>query len=196
MVIRTGEWISEAWDLVKQDFWMHALIALIFSAVSGTGVGFIIVGPLTRGYIYVIITKLQNPSARLDLNHLSKGFEVFGDSFVAWLLVGLFAGLGAIACLVGSIIISAMLMFALPLVMDRRMTFWDAITASWDKTKSNWFGVSLFMFLLGLLGTAIIGLTCGLGYFVAFPLMQIATVLAYRDNFGLARAAAPPPRAP
>ncbi len=186
MTVKTGEWISEAWELLKQDFWMHALIALIFAAVNSTGLGYLIIGPLTCSYVYIIISKLKKPGKPLDINHLSKGFDVFVDSFVAWLLIGLFASLGLIACLVGSIVVSALLIFALPLIMDRGMSFWDAICASWDKTKGDWFAVSLFVLVLSLLCGLISLLTCGIGYFVAFPLMQIAIVLAYRDNFGLA----------
>ncbi len=186
MTVKTGEWISEAWELVKADFWMHALIALIFAAVNSTGIGYLIIGPLTCGYVYIIISKLKKPTAPLDINPLSKGFDVFIDSFVAWLLIGVFTSLGLIACIVGSIVVWALLLFALPLIMDRRMSFWDAICASYDKAKQNWFGLSLFVFVLTLLYCLISFLTFGIGYFVAFPLMQIAIVLAYRDNFGLA----------
>lgn len=196
MTIRTGEWIAEAWELVKQDFWMHALVALIFCAVNGTGVGFLIVGPLTCGYQYMIIRKLTRPQQGLELNDLGKGFDVFVDSFVAWLLIGVFVGLGMLACIVGSVIVWALLLFTLPLIIDRRMKFWDAICASYDRTKTNWFGVTLFVFLLGLLVGLIALLTCGLGYFVAFPLQNIAVVLAYRDNFGLAQVEKPTPPAP
>ena len=85
-----------------------------------------------------------------------------------------------------SIVVSALLIFTLPLIVDRGMGFWDAICASWDKAKLNWFGISLFVLVLGLLCGLISLLTCGLGYFVAFPLAQVPIVLAYRDNFGLA----------
>ncbi len=182
-MVRMSDWIGEAWALVREDFWLHALIALIFAAVNGTGVGVLIVGPLTCGYYYVILQKLQNPRQGLDINKLSRGFDIFLDSFMGWLLLTVFCSLGSVACLVGSFIVYGLLVFALPLIADRQMGFWDAISMSYDRAKDHWLGLSVFMLVLSLLvglGTA---LTCGLGYFALFPIMHVAIVLAYRDNF-------------
>ncbi len=184
-MVKTGAWISEAWELLKDDFWWHVLVALVFMTVNGTGVGFLVMGPLTCGYQYMIMQKLRQRRAPLNINDLGKGIEVFLESFLAWLVVGLFTGVGSLACGIGGLIVSALLLFALPLVIDRRMGFWDAIAASWEKTKVHWFDFSLFWFLLTLLTGAIVVLTLGLGVFVTLPLMQIVIVLAYRDNFGL-----------
>lgn len=202
MVVRTGEWISEAWELVKADFWMHALVALIFSAVSGTGIGMLVWGPLLCGYYLMIIDKLRAPDRPLNLNGLGKGFDVFVEAFVASLLVGVFASLGALACFVGALIVQGLLLFTYPLIIDRKRGFWDAISESYQMAGRNWFGFTVFVFLVGLLAGLITLLTCGLGYFVAFPLAQITYVLAYRDNFGLADESAvpdkpiPPPPGP
>ncbi|MFO7946413.1 MAG: hypothetical protein R6V19_06345 [Armatimonadota bacterium] len=182
-MVKTGEWISEAWALVREDFWLHALVALIFAAVNGTGVGVLIVGPLTCGYYYVILQKLRHPDQRLDINKLSQGFEIFLDSFMAWFLLGVFSGLGSIACLVGSLVVYALLVFAMPLIADRQMGFWDAISLSYERAKDHWFGLSVFLLVLSLLVALGSALTCGLGYFALFPVMHVAIVLAYRDNF-------------
>ena len=184
-MVKTGAWISEAWGLLREDFWWHVLVALVVMTINGTGVGFLLIGPLTCGYLYIIMQKLRKRAAPLNINDLGKGAEVFLEAFLASLVVGLFTGIGSLACGIGGIIVSALLVFALPLVIDRRMGFWDAIAASWEKTKGNWFDFSLFWFLLMLLTGAIALLTLGLGVFVTFPLVQIVIVLAYRDNFGL-----------
>lgn len=196
MTIRIGDWLGEAWELIKQDFWMHVLVALIFWAVAATQLGWLIVGPLTCSYQYMIIRKLTQSHQGLSLNDLGKGFDVFLDAFVAWLLIGAFGTLGLVACLVGAIVVSGLLFFTLPLVVDRRMGFWDAISTSYNRTKSNWLGMTWLVIVLGLMVIGLTALTCGLGYFVAFPLQTVATVLAYRDNFGLARSEGPPAPAP
>jgi hypothetical protein len=184
-MVKTGAWISEAWALLKEDFWWHVLVALIFTALNSTGVGFLLIGPLTCSYEYIIMQKLRNRPAPLNINDLSKGIEVWLEAFLASLVVGLFSSVGAFACGVGAIIVSALLVFVMPLVIDRRMGFWDAIVASWEKTKAHWFEFSLFWFLLMLLAGAIVLFTLGLGALVTLPLVQIVIVLAYRDNFGL-----------
>lgn len=182
-MVRTGEWINEAWALVREDFWMHALVALILAAVNGTAVGTIITGPLLVGYMHIILQKLRNRGQPLDINGLSIGFDRFLDGFMAWLLIAIFTALGGIACLVGSIVVYALLLFTYPLIADREMGFWDAISESYEVAKNHWFGLSVFVLVLWLLTGLISLLTCGLGYFVAFPLMYVAIALAYRDNF-------------
>lgn len=193
-MVRTGEWINEAWALVREDFWMHALIALIFAAIHGTAVGTIITGPLMVGYMHIILEKLRNRQQALNINGLSLGFDRFLDGFLAWLLIGIFTGLGSLACFVGAIVVAALMLFTYPLIADRQRGFWEAISESYEVAKNQWFGLSVFVLVIGILTTLISALTCGLGYFVAFPLMQVAIALAYRDNFTTATSA-PLPRA-
>ncbi len=202
-MIRTGEWISEGWEIFKQDWLMHVVVMLILGAAS-SATGGILYGPLLCGYYYMIFKKLQDPTSSIELGDIGKGFEVFVNALVAWLLVGIFTSVGVIACFVGAIVVGALLVFVFPLVMDRRMDFWPAIQASFDKTKENWLGWSVFMLLIGLLYMAG-SIACGVGVLVTGPIFFIATALAYRDNFGLAGAEAsesgfgapsPPPTTP
>ncbi len=180
-MVRTGEWLSEAWEVFKQDTWMHILLALIVG-VGGSVTGGILYGPLMCGYYYVVLNKLRNPSYSPELNDLGKGFDVFLHALVASLIIGVFVNVGASACFVGSIVVAAFLVFAYPLIMDKKMDFWPAIETSFNKAKDNWLGFSLFM--LALLGINLAGaLLCGLGLLVTGPLTFIATAIAYRDNF-------------
>ena len=198
-MIRTGEWLSEGWELFKQDWLMHVVVMLILGAANSATAG-ILYGPLLCGYYYMIFKKVQDPTSSIELGDIGKGFEVFVNALVAWLLVGIFISVGTIACLVGAIVVTALLVFVFPLIMDRRMDFWPAIQASFDKTKENWLGWSVFILLIGLLNLAG-ALACGLGVLVTGPITFIATAFAYRDNFGLAGAqpretAFGPPSAP
>ncbi len=185
-MIRTGEWISEAWELFKQDWLMHVVVMLILWAANSATAG-ILYGPLLCGYYYMILKKVQDPTVSIELGDIGKGFEVFVNALVACLLVGIFTSVGTIACFVGAIVVAALLVFVFPLIMDRRMDFWPAIQASFDKTKGNWLGWSVFMLLLGLLYLAG-AIVCGVGVLVTGPIAVIATALAYRDNFGRAGA--------
>lgn len=181
-MVRTGAWLSEAWEIFKQDPLIHIVVWLVVSIASGATGGFILIGPLTCGYYYMILKKLREPSQPIEFGDIAKGFEVFVPSLIASLLVGVFVSIGAIACLVGSIVVSALLMFVYPLIMDQRLDFWPAIETSFNKTKDNWLGFSLFM--LALAGINLLGLLlCVIGVYVTAPITLIATALAYRDNF-------------
>lgn len=181
-MVRTGAWLSEAWEIFKQDPLMHILACVVISIASGATGGFILIGPLTCGYYYMILKKMREPAEAMNFGDIAKGFEVFVPALVASLLISVFASVGAIACFVGSIVVAALLMFTYLLVMDQKLDFWPAIQGSFDKTKGNWLGFSLFA--LALLGINLVGiLLCGLGILVTAPVTMIATVVAYRDNF-------------
>jgi len=182
-MIRTGPWLAEAWEIFKQDAGIHIVVFLILGVASSMSSG-ILYGPLLCGYYYMIFKHLQDPSSRLQLGDIAKGFDVFVHALVAWLLMAVFVNLGAIACFVGTIVVSALLIFVFPLIMDRRMDFWPAFEASFEKTKSNWLGWSVFVVVLGLV--YILGvIACFVGVLITGPLTLIAMALAYRDNFGI-----------
>ena len=201
-MVKTGEWISEAWAIVKEDLWMHVLIYLVFMLGSSV-TGGIIQGPLMAGYLFIVFRKLSDKGYVPAVGDLGKGFEVFLQAFLASIVGGLIASLGVIACVVGVFVTAAMVMFAIPLVMDRKMDFWPAIQMSMDKVKENYVGWGLFVlsiWALQLLGA----IACGVGMLVTGPIGIVAIALAYRDNFGIqmveaagaAAPMAPPPVAP
>jgi uncharacterized membrane protein len=193
-MVKTGEWMSEAWELVKQDLWMHVLVVLLIGIASSASVS-ILSYPLACGYIYIIIRKLQEPGYTPEIGDVGKGFEVFVPALLAGIVGGIIAGLGIIACIVGVFVTSALVMFAMPLVMDRRMEFWPAIQASMDLVKQNL--VAWSVFVLALTGVYLLGIICcGVGVLVAAPVCAVSVVLAYRDNFGFAGAEAAAPTEP
>lgn len=193
-MVKTGEWLSEGWDLVKQDLWMHVLLALVVglgSAITGGILG----GPLICGYIWIIIEKMRNPAYKPAIGDLGKGFEVFVHALVASLIWGLGASVASSACGLGQFVVNGFLVFTFPLIMDRRMEFWPAIQASYEKVTPNWLGFCLFH--LAQVGVMLLGvIACVVGVFVTGPICTVAMVAAYRDNFGLEGAAAPAPEAP
>ncbi len=181
-MVRTGAWLSEAWEIFKQDPLMHILVMIVIWVASGATGGFILIGPLTCGYYYMILKKVREPGQPIEFGDIAKGFEVFVPSLIASLLVGVFVSIGAIACFVGSIVVAALLVFVYPLIIDQRLDFWPAIETSFNKTKDNWWGFTLFG--LALIGINLLGaMVCGVGILVTAPVAFIATALAYRDNF-------------
>jgi hypothetical protein len=107
------------------------------------------------------------------------------------------APLGGLAASVISIIIYGFIFFAIPLIIDRNMGVFAAISASIEATKSHWWMFAIFVFALGLLSLAgAVG--CGVGLLVTAPFLFTTTAIAYRDTFGLPGALdyalfAPPP---
>lgn len=186
-MVKTGEWLSEAWELVKEDLWQHVLIMLVLGLLSSIP----LIGPaLSAGYILIILRKLRDRSYKPAVGELFEGFQYFVPALLVGIVGGLIASLGVIACIVGVFATSALVMFAMPLVVDRKMDFWPAIQASMEKVKPDLVAWSVFVLLISLVYAAG-SIACGVGIFVTGPVAFVAIVIAYRDVFGLSGEAAP-----
>lgn len=73
--------------------------------------------------------------------------------------------------------------FALPLVMDRQIGFWDAMKLSRALVRKHWWTVFGFMFVNGLLAGAGF-LACLIGALFTAPIALGAMMYAYEDIFG------------
>ncbi len=94
--------------------------------------------------------------------------------------VGVLSLLGLIAILY----LSVAYMFAIPLIVGRRMSFWPAMEASRKLIGKQWFGFFGFVIVLGLLN--MVGLlVCGLGLLVTAPLTSCSIAAAYESIVGL-----------
>ena len=132
-------------------------------------------------------------------------FTPLQTDFVPLMLVGTVGGilgglLTAITCGLGVVIVFPMWMFAVPLVLERQMGFWDALELSrttFMAQLGQWilFGlVCLALFFAGFVAF-------GIGVLVTLPLVVLMVAQAYCDTFGFsapgaAPSDAPPPPAP
>jgi uncharacterized membrane protein len=184
-MVKTGEWIGKAWQMVtdRQNFWMFILLILIYGGAiaiaSMTGIGsLIIAGPAMVG-VYAVILNLMK-TGRMDLNHLQDGFQVFLPAMLAGIVVGVFTSVGSAFCLLPGIIISALYLFPLFLILEKKMAFWDAMEESRKKVQEDLWG--FVVFVLALMGVNLLGaLACGIGLLVSSPVALCAIVIAYRE---------------
>ena len=197
-MVKTGDWIKGGWALVQPDMWMHVVIALLISVISGTGLGGFIVPTLMCGWIYIFLQKMRNPSYTVQIGDVfSKGFEVFVPSLVAGILLSIALSIGFSLCILPGFVVLGLTLLALPLIIDRRMDFWPAIQLSLDTTKGQWMNWSIFA--LALAGVNLVGaIVCGVGVLVTWPITVAATAIAYSETFGASAPVAPtaPPVVP
>jgi len=72
--------------------------------------------------------------------------------------------------------------FALPLIVDRKMDFWQAMELSRKMVGRHWwkvFGLIIVLMLLGLAGIMVFLV----GFFIAGAIAQAAVAYAYEDIF-------------
>ncbi|MEW6303188.1 MAG: GYF domain-containing protein [Verrucomicrobiota bacterium] len=83
---------------------------------------------------------------------------------------------------IGAVYLGTCWTFALTLVMDRGMSFWEAMQLSRRVVQKEWFMVFLLLVVAGIV--AVLGiLGCGVGIIVTLPIYNAAIAVAYEDIF-------------
>jgi len=100
---------------------------------------------------------------------------------VAGVLV-LWASFGFILLVIPVMYLSVSWIFSLPLIIDRQMDFWPALTASRRMVGKHWWSVFALLVVCGLINVVGI-LACCVGVFVSAPLAFGAIMYAYESIF-------------
>ncbi len=191
-MIRISDWLSKAWETFTKSVGVHIVLALIVGLGSVVTIG-ILAGPLMCGWYYVILRQLREPDYEPQIGDIGKGFEVFGQALLAFILIvvgsvvvsfvlSAVPVLGDLLSIAAGWLIAACVLFVSPLIIDRNTGAIDAIKLSFEKVKPafwGFFGFAVLISVISGVGAAI----CGVGWLVAGPVTTIAVAVAYRDNF-------------
>ena len=183
--VRIGDCFSRGWQTLTANFWpvvgISALVSIALSAAHSLSVGILFQGPLLGGLFHYYLKLIRGEKAEL-----ADAFVGFNVAFGALLLVSLvsllLAGVGFLLCLLPGIYLSVAWILAVPLAMEKRLAFWDAMEVSRKVVSRHWwqfFGLLLVSALLNLLGA----LVCFVGVFITSPLTGLALMYAYEDIF-------------
>ncbi len=156
--------------------------ALIMGAVSGTGIGAIILeGPLTVGY-FSFLSAVYHNDTELKFDDLFGGFKNFGSNLVASLLVNVFTALWSMLFVIPGIVKSYSYAMTLYIMKDNpEMDGYDAIQKSRQMMKGHkW---ELFVFDLSFFGWYLLsGFTLGLlSIFYVAPYHAVARAGFYEE---------------
>ncbi len=180
--VEIGSCISRGWNLVTRHFWLLVGAAFVLGLIEGAVP--LITGPCMGG-LYFLMLKLIR-SERGEFGDAFAGFSVaFLQLFLAGLVSGILATLGLALCILPGIYLVVAWLFALPLVIDKKMDFWPAMELSRKVVSRHWWvflGLVLANFLVIVVGLA----ACCVGVYVAQPVVYAALVYAYEDVFGRA----------
>lgn len=140
-----GVCLGSGWRLLRRNFGLLFFATLAVSAVQTFLAAFEIVNVfalLFKGVFYgglylVFLKRLRNQPVRGI-----EAFSGFGENFVQLLLVGvvrlLLTFAGFLFCIVPGIILMVAWVFAVPLVADKRLVFWDAMELSRRVAMRHW----------------------------------------------------------
>ncbi|HUD73270.1 MAG TPA: hypothetical protein VMQ62_15035, partial [Dongiaceae bacterium] len=179
---RVWGFFGQAWDLFKIHWLPLAAMVFINSAITGvpylgTCVAFIIGGALQVGIWRAILGAIDGRPPRVGM--MFEGFDMFGDAFLAYLVVLFLVALGFVFLIVPGIILAIMWMFTFPVLAENRLSFWEAMQRSAVLTEGyRW---RLFLLCLACIPIMLLGLMAFcVGIFLAAPVCMTAFGLAYR----------------
>ena len=186
-VIDIGSAISRGWALVRDNMgvligatalgWLIT-IGLAFVPVVGWVVGIVILG----GLDYMLIRRIRGEV--VQVGDVFAGFNLaFLQLTLAGLVKWLLTTLGVMLCILPGIYLGVGYVFALPLVIDKKMEFWPAMEVSRRVVHRHWWSTFALVIVVALL--AGVGLlACLIGAFVTFPVAGASLMYVYEDLFG------------
>jgi uncharacterized membrane protein len=90
--------------------------------------------------------------------------------------------IGYALCFIPGIYLAVAWYFAIPLVIDKQMGFWEAMELSRKMASKHWFLIFGFLIVYGLLAVAGV-IACCVGIFVTMPIGFAALMYAYETIF-------------
>ena len=191
--VKFGEWMSQSFDLFKENIGPLILVSLVAQLLTGISSG-ILTGPMLAGLALVAL-HLVDKQGEPDVSTLFEGFGFFLQSFlfvvvwgaiaaVAWIL-GLLRGM--VTCgitipilVAGTIALGGLLMFVPFLIVDKKMDFWPASMESLQMVKANFWPLVGYYLVASLIGSAG-SMVCGVGMIVTMPISWCMYAVAYRE---------------
>jgi uncharacterized membrane protein len=153
--------------------------------IVGPIAGFFIDGALLGGLYLLFLKRIRGQPA--TIGDAFAGFSLaFVQLMLAQIVVALLSCLGFLLCILPGIYLMIAWVFALPLVIDKKLDFWPAMELSRKVTSRHWwlmFGLFIVAGLINIIGL----LACIVGVFVTLPIGLAALMYAYEDIFGTQR---------
>lgn len=136
--------------------------------------------PLTAGFFQFCVESLRD---KPRLETLFKGFkECWVQSSLCALVMGILVIIGFICLIVPGIYLAVAYYYAIPLIIDRKMPFWDAMELSRKTVHKQWFMVFAVIVVSGLVSLVGLALCC-VGVVGSLPLGYLIAMQAYRQLF-------------
>ncbi|MBT3295244.1 MAG: hypothetical protein HN919_13620 [Verrucomicrobia bacterium] len=188
--VKFGEWMSQSFDLFKENIGPLILISLVALILSTISMG-ILAGPMMAGLALVTL-QLVDKQGKPDVSKLFEGFGFFLQSFLFVLVWGVIVaivavvvnlvtcGLASPLIAVGSMALGAVLMFAPYLIVEKKMDFWPASMESLQMVKANFWPLVGYYLVASIIGSAG-SVACGVGMIVTMPISWCMYAVAYRE---------------
>jgi len=161
----------------RGEFSVTGASLLFLTTVLSMPVTTVFMGGLYQYYLKLI--RGQNPAVGDAFSGFTNGF---GQLVLLGLVQGFLICLGFLLCIIPGIYLAVAWYFAMPLIVDKGLGFWEAMELSRKMVSKHWFAVFGLALLAGLVGC--LGLiACCIGVFVTLPIAFAAIMYGYEDIF-------------
>jgi hypothetical protein len=140
---------------------------------------------LINGFLYAGMFRmacLQIRGRRIHVSDLFSISDVAGQLLIGVLLSYLLVSAGFGCCFLPGLVISSVLMFVAPLIVDGRLTGVEAIGRSWGALKGEMLTATLFYCVVVVLHS-LGAIFCGIGLLFTMPIYCLSISVLYRDYF-------------
>ena len=163
---------------------------IVMHQISASAIAMIFLVSVISAPIYSVLSaglfKYYLNLIRGENASVGDAFSGFGPSIGQLLLLGLvqffLVMIGYLLCLIPGVYLAIAWYFAVPLVIDKRLGFWEAMELSRKMVNKHWFLVFAFLLVCGLV--AVVGIIgCFIGILVTMPISFAALMYAYETIF-------------
>jgi uncharacterized membrane protein len=151
-----GGWVSEAFELYKANFGLLCVATLVAALLGVFSCG-VLMGPLWAGLALIILRVARKAEPVPQIGDVFKGFDFFLQALLLFLVVGIaYALVGSVPMVgpIAGILLTPLVMFSMCLLVDRKMEFWPAIQASYEKAKEEYLSLLVLCLLASLISAA------------------------------------------
>jgi len=173
-----GYFTKSAFDsLFHGHFDPRSILTVVLASLASAPIYAVFNG----GLYWFLLKKIRGEEAGVG-----DAFAGFGSAFGQLALLGFVKGLLSIfafaLCVAPFIYLSVAWAFAEPLVIDKRLGFWEAMELSRKRVTQHWLTVFCLLLVTGIV--IIAGLVgCCIGIIVTIPIGLAALMFAYEDIF-------------
>ncbi|MFC1478298.1 hypothetical protein ACFL57_02445 [Candidatus Margulisiibacteriota bacterium] len=184
-MVQIEKWLKDGWELYKDNFLNFISIYAIYILAGLIAqrilmLHLIIMPPLFGSLLIITLQKIRG--TEINVKNMTLGFSFFLPLLISSAVIGLLVFFGLIFFIIPGLIISALYVFTVPLIVDRKMEFWPAMEASRKKVMEDPFGFIIFGIML--MALIILGvLVFGVGMLLTMPVAVNALTYAYLDVF-------------
>jgi len=173
---------------VAGTFLMPAL-GLDMSTTTGMAINVAVQGLLsvisivfTAGLLYMGVRKAAGDI--ISWKMVFTGFSFTGQIILATVLQAILVGLGFLLLVLPGIYLTIGYGLTLPLILDRKMSAWEAMETSRKAIHMVWWKVAGVLFLMGFI-YAVSAIPLGIGLIWTVPMFVVLAGVVYRCLFGV-----------